>query len=171
MYPLIEASLDRYITDLEAEGTTVYVGTVSGGSPQEIKDWVTDRYDAGSQGFVFIGDITAAWADVLGSQFPCDLFYMDLDGSWKDDNLDGVYESHTAGSGDMAPEVYVGRLCAHTLSYDTESNLINGYFDKANALPSVRTDRAVARTGVCRGGLVEYGRRPRPRLWGQRHTS
>ena len=133
LHPQITAALNQYVADLESEGHTVFVSSISGGTPQSVKNWVIDRYNAGSDGFVFIGDITAAWAEVSGSQFPCDLFYMDLDGDWQDNNSDGIYEVHTAGSGDMAPEVYVGRLYAHSLSYDTEANLVNDYFAKAHA--------------------------------------
>jgi hypothetical protein len=133
LYMQITASLNQYIADLESEGYTVYVNTISGGTPQSVKDWVTVRYNEGSEGFVFVGDITAAWAEVSGSQFPSDLFYMDLDGNWEDNNSDGIYEVHTAGTGDMAPEVYIGRLYAHSLTYDTEANMVNDYFSKAHA--------------------------------------
>ena len=133
LYTHITTNLNQYLADIESEGYTVFVSTVSGGSSQEIKDWVIDRYNAGSEGFVFVGDITAAWAEVSGDQFPCDLFYMDLDGNWQDNNSDGIYEVHTAGTGDMAPEVYIGRLHAQLLSYDTEANMINDYFTKDHA--------------------------------------
>ena len=132
LYPQITASLNQYVADLESESYTVSVSTLSGGLPRDVKDWVTARYNAGGEGFVFVGNITAAWAEVSGDQFPCDLFYMDLDGNWQDNNSDGVYEMHTAGSGDMAPEVYIGRLYAHSLSYDTEAGMIDGYFAKAH---------------------------------------
>ena len=133
LYPQITTKLNEYIADIELEGHAVSVTTVTGGSPQDIKDWVISEHNAGSEGFVFVGDITAAWAEVSGSQFPCDLFYMDLDGYWQDNNSDGVYEIHTAGTGDMAPEVYIGRVYAHSLSYDSEANMVNDYFDKAHA--------------------------------------
>ncbi len=132
LYPNINTALDQYLIDLQTDGHTVFLSTVSGGSPVDIKDWVIERCNAGSEGFVFVGDITSAWAEVSGDQFPCDLFYMDLDGTWQDNNSDGVYEVHTAGSGDMAPEVYIGRLYAHSLTYDTEASMVNGYFDKAH---------------------------------------
>ncbi len=133
LYTQITTNLNQYIADIESEGYTVFLSTVSGGSPQDIKDWVIDRYNAGSEGFFFIGDITAAWAEVSGSQFPCDLFYMDLDDNWQDNDSDGIYEVHTAGTGDMAPEVYIGRLYAHSLSYGSEAGMVNDYFTKAHA--------------------------------------
>jgi hypothetical protein len=133
LYLNITASLNQYIDDLNAEGYSVTVQTVSGGSPNEIKAWVIDQYNQGSTGFVFVGNITAAWAEVSGDVFPCDLFYMDLDGNWEDRDSDGDYEIHTAGDGDMGPEVFVGRICAHTLNYDTEANMVNDYLSKVHA--------------------------------------
>jgi hypothetical protein len=133
LYPAITSSLTQYLSDLDLEGYTVYTQQVSGGSPEDIKSWVQARYTEGYNGILFIGDITAAWAEVSGDQFPSDLFYMDLDGSWQDHNGDGVYEDHTAGSGDMGPEVYVGRIYASTLQYDSEAHMVNEYFAKVHA--------------------------------------
>jgi hypothetical protein len=50
-----------------------------------------------------------------------------------DSNGDGIYETHEAGKGDMGPELYVGRLYAHTLTYDTEADMINDYLEKTHA--------------------------------------
>jgi hypothetical protein len=132
LYPSIATNLAAYETDLTLDGYTVYTETVSGGTPENIKAWVQGRYAAGSDGVLFIGDITATWAEVSGSVFPSDLFYMDLDGYWADANLDGIYDVHQAGSGDEGPELYVARLYAHTLNYDTEANMVNGYLNKAH---------------------------------------
>ena len=133
LYSSISANLMQYKTDLEERGFSVFIDTVKGGTPEEIKNWVKSRYQAGSTGVLFIGDIPAAWAEVSEAQFPCDLFYMDLDGKWTDANSDGVYESHSSGSGDMGPELFVGRLYATTLTWDTEASMINEYLSKAHA--------------------------------------
>jgi hypothetical protein len=132
LYFLITNSLEQYIDDLNAEGYSVTVQKVTGGSPNDIKTWIINRYNQGDTGFVFIGNITAAWAEVSGDVFPCDLFYMDLDGNWEDRDYDGDYEIHTAGNGDMGPEVFVGRIYAHTLNYDTEFNMVNNYLSKTH---------------------------------------
>jgi len=133
LYPAIQAAVDQYVADLAVERYSVYLETVSGGTPAEIKSWVQQRYNAGAAGIVFIGDITAAWAEISGDVFPSDLYYMDLDGYWEDADLDGDFETHTAGGGDEGPEIFVARLYAHTLSYDTEANMVNGYLAKAHA--------------------------------------
>lgn len=133
LYTKITLELDQYIQDLEDEGFYIInIDTLAGGNPEEVKQWVQNQYNAGALGVVFIGDIPAAWAEVSESVFPCDLFYMDLDGSWVDSNNDGVYESHTKGSGDMGPELYVGRLYASSLNWNTEEFMIADYLDKTH---------------------------------------
>lgn len=133
IYPAIETRLIQYIDDLVIEEYWVVLQQVSGGTPEDIKAWIQEQYDLGIRGVLLIGDVTAAWAEVSGDQFPSDLFYMDLDGSWQDTNLDGVYEIHEAGTGDMGPEVYVCRIYTSTLAYDTEANMINDYFSKVHS--------------------------------------
>jgi len=133
LYPSITTGLDQYVADLASEGYSVFVQTVSGGTPADIKAWVSGRYAAGDSGVVFIGDITAAWAEVAGDVFPSDLYYMDLDGNWQDADSDGDFEIHTAGAGDEGPEVFVARINAHTLNYAGEASMVNSYFAKAHA--------------------------------------
>ncbi|MCX6661385.1 MAG: Ig-like domain-containing protein [Euryarchaeota archaeon] len=133
LYPLIDTRLLQYISDLTLEGYVVAQTETSGGNPEDIKSWIQEQYSTGTTGVLFVGDIPAAWAEVSGDQFPSDLFYMDLDGTWRDANDDGVYEVHEAGSGDMGPEVYVGRIYVNTLTYDSEANMVNDYFAKAHA--------------------------------------
>ncbi len=132
LYPKISENITQYINDLTVEGYSVHLETVLYGTPDEIKSWIKEQYNQGSKGIVFIGDITAAWAEVSGDVFPCDLFYMDLDGNWQDNDKDGDYEFHTSDTGDTGPEIYVGRIYASTLKYDSEKNMINDYFSKVN---------------------------------------
>ena len=124
--------LEQYQADLAAEGYAVHTQTVSGGTPQEVKDWVRQRYALGSRIIVFVGDITAAWAEVSEATFPCDLYYMDMDGRWTDTDADGDFDVHEAGAGDEGPEVCVARLYAHTLGYDSEAAMVNAYLEKTH---------------------------------------
>ena len=129
--PEIEEKIESYIINLENNGYTVNsVDTLSGGNPADVKNWVSNQYDTGVNGVFFIGDIPAAWAEVSDTTFPCDLFYMDIDGKWEDNDNDEIYESHSAGSGDMGPELYVARLFTSSLHYDDEKNMISDYFEK-----------------------------------------
>ena len=133
LYKSIKDNLKQYISDIENEGYSIFLQTLSGGSPIDVKAWIKTQYKRGCEGIVFIGDIPAIWAKVGDEVFPCDLFYMDLDGNWEDTDNDGIYDSHTAGSGDMAPEVYVARLYSSTLNYDSEVNMINNYLEKTHS--------------------------------------
>lgn len=132
LYDAIQPALSAYVTDLVAEGNSASVTTVTGGTPADIKAWVQAQLLAGSNGVLFIGDVTAAWAEVSGDVFPSDLYYMDLDGFWQDADQDGDFETHSAGAGDEGPEIYVARLYAHSLTYDDEAALVNAYFAKAH---------------------------------------
>ncbi len=136
LYPNITTGLNQYIADLTAEGYFVFVQTASGGTPAQIKSWVAGQYNTGAGVVVLVGDITAAWAEVSGDVFPCDLYYMDIDGNWQDADSDGDFEIHTAGSGDEGPEIPVARITAHTLTYATEADMVNGYFAKTHAYRS-----------------------------------
>jgi hypothetical protein len=129
----IQQKINQYINDLATKSYVVLsLDILSGGNPEDVKDWVTEKYQQGSEGVLFIGDIPAAWAEVSGDKFPCDLFYMDTDGLWEDTDNDGDYESHTAGSGDMGPELYVSRLFTSPLDWNDEESLIIDYFDKVH---------------------------------------
>ncbi|HEC80877.1 MAG TPA: hypothetical protein ENI42_00410, partial [Thermoplasmatales archaeon] len=132
LYQFIEDNLIQYMQDLESLGYNALVELLSGGNPEEVKSWVRDQYEDGASGIVFIGDIPAAWAKVGDQTFPCDLYYMDLDGLWIDSDSDGIYDGHEAGTGDMGPEVYVGRLFVSTLSWASEAGMINDYLEKVH---------------------------------------
>lgn len=134
--------LTQYVNDLRARGyTTVYTDTVdcSTADPESIKSWIQQQYDQGARGVVFVGDIPAAFVEVLDdggqgtSVFASDLFYMDLDGHWEDEDGDGDYDVHTAGDGDEGPEIYVGHLYVSTVADNNADELIADYFAKAHA--------------------------------------
>ena len=130
----------RYASDIYY-GTTydVYIESVQNASHTQIKDLILS-YQNGLAGAVLIGDI----ADVKFEQryngkytfWPCDLYYMDLDGLWKDEkdssNIsipNGMYERH---EGNVNPEIFVGRISTMGV-YGTEFfkvQLLKKYFNK-----------------------------------------
>jgi hypothetical protein len=58
------------------------------------------------------------------SEFPCDLYYMDTNGTWTDPDGDGKFSDHT---GNLDPEIWVGRLWTPTAN-GNDAGLINDYF-------------------------------------------
>ena len=96
LYPLIESSIDTYINDLIADG---YSGTlnlfqISGGTEVEFKQFLQTKYAEGLTGCILIGDLPIAWYEEycwdVDETFPCDLYYMDMDGIWEDYDSNGV---------------------------------------------------------------------------------
>ncbi len=143
LYSSITSSINQYTTDLEAEGYTVNVYTWSGGTDITLKTFLQDS-SSELVGVLFVGNLPIAWYELdeqpdpwqKYEDFPCDLYYMDLDGGWTDTNptgscQTGVWDGHSNGSGDIAPEIWIGRLYVSP-SMGTESTLINKYFTKAH---------------------------------------
>ncbi|NYT12538.1 MAG: hypothetical protein GKC03_08345 [Methanomassiliicoccales archaeon] len=141
IYSDIDDELDRYADDVEKTGLGVRIFTVATGtSPDTIRSHLSTAWASGLQGCFMVGNITAAWFEMESQwdpspappkheEFPCDLFYMDLDGYWEDNDTDGMYNIHTAGSGDIEADIWLGRIRADLMSGD-EITLLTDYFDK-----------------------------------------
>jgi len=152
LYPKLTYFLDpltgQFITDLTNTGYSVSVDTMAMSSdpfaPDTLRNFLISEYGTGSVGAILIGDLPIAWFQMINrfwgsspsyTDFPIDLFYMDLDGTWVDqyirfgDSLvpgsDSIYDTHT---GDMGPEIFVGRLTASTVGND--SAMLYEYFQR-----------------------------------------
>lgn len=133
LYGEIRSHLDQYLSDVVDAGYSVEVYTVLGGTPEDIRSFLQDGLPYDLIGCVFVGDVPEPWYEIYNcwgtgynEEFPMDLFYMDLDGMWTDSDDDGIYDGH---SGDVAPEIWVGRLKASNI-YGDEASLIKNYFEK-----------------------------------------
>ena len=141
----IEAALNLFIADLEAEGWVPLLHEYSGGSAEALRgQLVTLHGESGSlAGAILIGNIPHVvyemnqdwgWGEEY-EDFPCDLFYMDLDGTWSDTNqlppfAAGKYDTR-GGNQDL--EIWVSRLKADNLpALGGEIDLLNAYFRKAH---------------------------------------
>ncbi|MCX6844442.1 MAG: C25 family cysteine peptidase, partial [candidate division WOR-3 bacterium] len=117
--------------------------------PEMLRDSIRAHWQRyGIEGALFVGNIPVAWFQVRNDSFdtldrdhyaewPCDLFYMDLDGEWRDTirqdtswhaGIDSIYDVH---EGAVAPEIYVGRLMPSCL--DSQLTQLRRYFRKDNA--------------------------------------
>lgn len=125
------SALEQFVLDLTGEGYDVTTYYMAGGDPESFRSFLQIEYDKGMQGCLLIGDLPVPWYEIIADadEFPCDLYYMDLNGEWGDIDGDGMFDSH---SGDVAPEIYVGRLTASPMTLDgaSEVDLINIYFHK-----------------------------------------
>lgn len=138
---LISAGLNQYVQDLVVQGYNPTVTTTAFADESALRSHLAGRYNNdGLAGAVFIGDVHAAQFEIAAhgswgyADFPCDLYYQDVDGTWADVNSNGKYDSHT---GNVAPEIWVGRLLTHKLTSlhggRTEAGMLNEYFTKNHA--------------------------------------
>lgn len=133
IYPDIAAELATFAADLTADGYSPRIDTLRGTSPAALRTLLASIADL--RGAVLVGDLPVAWfeADWGGSspeEFPCDIYYMDLNGTWQDTDADGLFDRHT---GATAPEIWIGRLYAGSLTWDSEVRLLRRYFAKNHA--------------------------------------
>ncbi|OGV45718.1 MAG: hypothetical protein A2X46_09440 [Lentisphaerae bacterium GWF2_57_35] len=140
----ISNKLESYRQALCLDGWTPVVYRYDSGSAESLRSYLAGLYAASNSlaGAVLIGAIPYALYEMMDDfgygddgyeDFPCDLFYMDLDGSWHDlDNelpyAEGKYD---ARSGNLDLEIWVSRMKADNLSsLGPEIPLLNAYFDK-----------------------------------------
>jgi len=130
--------IGQLTTNLQSKGYTILSYQTSGGDPDTLRQFIKDLYDINNiEGVLLIGNIPAGWFEIGDdfnqygyTDFPCDLFYMDLDGTWLDtmNTGNGKYDGHT---GNINPEIFVGRLAPAGISDDTL--LLKNYFRKNNS--------------------------------------
>lgn len=121
IYSGVAASINQYVLDVGREGYWATIHTIQGGKPADIRAYIKARNPVGA---LLVGAIAAPWYDFHGDQFPCDLYYMDINGSWTDPDGNGKFEDHT---GDVNPEIWIGRLYTPTQD-GNDAALINDYF-------------------------------------------
>ena len=130
IYTAIQVNLDQFISDLEAEDYSVSITQVTTQTPEDIRAILQSEYPSDLVGVIMVGDVPAAWMETsyyYTSHFPTDYFYMDLDGTWADIDLDGFYD-HV--SGDTYPEIWAGRLTPSNCIFGDEVELLIKYFAK-----------------------------------------
>lgn len=135
IYGAIAADIDVYLADLALEGFSTEVYSSTQGTPQELRTFLAAQYQDGIVGCLMIGDLpviwyeTECWDEKEYELFPCDYYYMDLNGTFVDSDANGFYDTHT---GDIAPEIWFGRLYASTLLMggSNEISLLHTYFAK-----------------------------------------
>jgi hypothetical protein len=144
----LDSDLTVFTANLRQAGYTSLLYEVSGGTPESLKAllqnaWTTHQIE----GALFVGDLPVAWYQIKVdpgnrdnySEWPIDLFYMDLDGLWLDTmrydpvetlvrGSDHVYDAHT---GRVQPEIYVARLAPNGMGDRVE--LLHTFFQKDDA--------------------------------------
>ncbi|HBB31659.1 MAG TPA: hypothetical protein DDZ80_03030 [Cyanobacteria bacterium UBA8803] len=121
VYSAVAASLNQYVLDVGRDGYWATVHVVKGGTPNQVRAYIKKFQPVG---VLMVGAIAVPWYQIDGDQFPCDLYYMDTNGTWQDADANGLFDGH---SGDLNPEIWVGRIYTPTAN-GNDANLINNYF-------------------------------------------
>ena len=130
VYSGITSSLSTFQSDLEAEGYTVIVWQIEGGTASDIRSDLQSEYSSsGLAGAIAIGDIPTGWIENGYGEYPIDMYLMDMNGIWSDPDNDGLFDSYSNG----APEIWLGRLTPTYLSFGSSIELLNSYFAKNHA--------------------------------------
>ena len=135
-----KGKIDRYISDIAAaQGCKVELEVLEGGKPDSIKKVINQFYaNGGLDGVIQIGSLPVPWYESDNDptthaydDYTCDLYYMDLNGSWGDKDGNGKFDGHTKGSGDLGIEVFYARIDLTTMGqYGKEVDLLSAYLDK-----------------------------------------
>lgn len=134
--------LQQWAEDIESQNHIVEIVEVTYSTPEELRSYFFDKYQDGLEGAVLVGDINVAWSGLGSDQldyfdsFPSDFFFMDLNGDWEDlwigdpsSGVSGQDDIYDTWSGDLYPEIYVGRILTSNLNGD-EITLITDYLER-----------------------------------------
>ena len=160
MYNQLAVKINRYATDInDVYGCEVIVETVSGGNHINIKNLILS-HQTNLSGVVFIGDIAPAWFEIDNvyhngyAVWPCDLYYMDLNGIWADTDGNGIFDSHT---GNIKPEIFVGRISTKNMgTLISEVAGLDRYLDKNHNF-WIGNITVNAKYGLCYADMIGDG--------------
>ena len=122
LYNMLPGKITRYIDDIQkVYGCNVNLYKIDKNlSADGIKKILTNEYSNGLDGAVLVGNLGSRWYEIdndYGSmgykEWPCDLYYMDMDGIWTDSDNNGKLDRHT---GDIKPEIFIGRINTANMS-------------------------------------------------------
>lgn len=137
--------ITEFTWDLAAAGYSTHVQVYVSGTAASVRSSLASLYaqPEGLKGAILIGNIPYAifemmetWGDTPEyTDFPCDIFYMDLNGTWSDTLTDGLVQpnngKYDTRSGNLALEIWVGRIKTGNLtSLGSESSLVSSYLAK-----------------------------------------
>jgi len=129
----IVGELQRYALEASYQGFNVSIESLpSSATPEEIRSLLQQHHEKGLAGCLLVGNLSAPIyrMSLSGeySQFPIDLYFMDLDGTFADTDDDGILDWH---GGNKEPDIFLGRLYPSTLyDFGDPVTLLKGYFDR-----------------------------------------
>jgi len=138
----ISTEIDQYEQDVINQGYTVQIVNWSDTNVTVLRNDLINASNQpeGLEGAVIIGDLPAAYLQYYDSAwskwrvYPCDLYLTDLDGQWVDNDVaDGLFDAHNNGTGDVYPEIWLGRICPESLNNLNHLTAYQNYFSRNHA--------------------------------------
>lgn len=142
IYTSLSTEISQYSQDIANQGYTVETVNWSNHNVTVLRN---DLINASNQalglvGAVLIGDLPSAmmqYFDVswgVWRTYPIDLYLTDLDGQWVDiDPADDLFDAHNNGTGDIYPEIWLGRICPESLNNTNHVSAYQNYFARNHA--------------------------------------
>jgi hypothetical protein len=138
----ISTEIDQYEQDVRNQGYMVQTFNWSHTNVTVLRNDLINAsmQPEGLEGAVLIGDLPAAilryydnfW--YIWRNYPCDLYLTDLDGEWVDNDVaDGLFDAHNNGTGDIYPEIWIGRICPESLNNTNHLTAYQNYFARNHA--------------------------------------
>jgi hypothetical protein len=108
---VLAPSLATYLDDLDREGYLARIEPWSPGTVEQLKSLLFEQVDTyGIEGALLVGNMPAAWYEQIAfdvhEEFPVDVFLANRDAVWRDDDGDGIYDSHSP----FVLDIFVARL-------------------------------------------------------------
>lgn len=134
-YSKLSSIIKRYADDIHTSlGYGIDIEVVSNANYVNIKQCILS-YTNNLVGAVLVGTIDVAYFELPNdhSQYgyrnwPCDLYYMDLDGVWDDNDDNGIFDSHT---GNVEPEIFIGRISAENVGAQSDKiEILKDFFNR-----------------------------------------
>jgi len=142
IYSEIKPEIDQYKEDIKIQGHHVDVIKLSDTNVSELRNNLTYYYNNFVNysmklfGAVLIGDLPYALArdtSMAYPDYPIDLYLMDLDGTWNDENGDGLFDYGSECLGNGIPEIFIGRINPNPLNNMNNLTAFQNYFQRNHA--------------------------------------
>jgi hypothetical protein len=148
VYGDISASVSTYANDLADVGFSSVVVTISGNA-EYLRDTLITLYNEPDSlvGTVLIGELPYVIFEMMQDfgwgpeyeDFPCDLYFMDMDGIWEDIADDGEVQPDNGKLdtwlGETSVEIWASRLrTANLAELGSETDLLNNFFTRNHTL-------------------------------------
>ncbi len=145
LYSALGSKIDRLEADVAGHCDTVFV-LYTTGSGADVRNTLIGLYNepASLEGALLVGDIPVVKYEMYQpfeptyEKFVCDLFYMDMDGTWSDNLTNSPFQSGVldgwSESSNETIEIWVSRIKTDNLSVlGTETDLMSAYLDRNHA--------------------------------------